>query len=76
MAGVDELIPPQVIAELARSATLRPLIFPVAREPRYTPSAKLAEFVRCRDLTCRAPGCDVPAARCDVDRPLRTATAA
>jgi Domain of unknown function (DUF222) len=67
MAGVDGLIPPQVIAELAKSATLRPLAFPVATEPRYTPSAKLAEYVRCRDLTCRAPGCDVPAARCDID---------
>ena len=67
MAGVDELIPPQVIAELAKSATLRSLALPVAAEPRYTPSAKLAEYVRCRDLTCRAPGCDVPAIRCDLD---------
>jgi hypothetical protein len=67
MAGVDELIPPQVVAELAKSATLRPLAFPVAAEPRYAPSAKLAEYVRCRDLTCRAPGCDVPATRCDID---------
>lgn len=67
MAGADELIPAQVIAELARSATLRPLAFPVAAEPRYVPSAKLAEYVRCRDLTCRAPGCDVPATRCDID---------
>ncbi len=67
MAGVDELIPAQVVAELAKSATLRPLAFPSAAEPRYTPSAGLAEFVRCRDLTCRAPGCDVPAVRCDID---------
>jgi hypothetical protein len=67
MAGVDELIPPQVIAELAKSATLRPLAFPTSAEPRYTPSAKLAEFVRCRDLTCRAPGCDAPAVGCDID---------
>ncbi|WIM85881.1 HNH endonuclease signature motif containing protein [Candidatus Mycobacterium wuenschmannii] len=67
MAGVDELIPPQVVAELAKTATLRPLAFPSEAEPRYTPSAKLAEFVRCRDLTCRAPGCDVPAVRCDID---------
>jgi hypothetical protein len=70
MAGVDELIPPQVVAELAKSATLRPLAFPVAAEPRYAPSAKLAEYVRCRDLTCRAPGCDVPATRCDIDHTI------
>jgi Domain of unknown function (DUF222) len=68
MAGVDELIPPQVVAELAKSATLQPLTFPAAAaEPRYTPSAALADFVRCRDLTCRAPGCDEPATRCDID---------
>lgn len=70
MAGVDELIPPQVIAELAKSATLRPLTFPIVAERRYTPSAKLADYVRCRDLTCRAPGCDAPAARCDIDHTI------
>jgi hypothetical protein len=67
MAGADELIPPQVVAELAKSATLRPLSFPSVAEPRYTPSAALADFVRCRDLTCRAPGCDAPAVGCDID---------
>ena len=39
-------------------------------EPGYTPSAKLADFVRCRDLTCRAPGCDRPAFQCDVDHTI------
>jgi hypothetical protein len=38
-----------------------------APEPRYRPSAGLGEFVRCRDLTCRAPGCDKPADICDID---------
>ena len=33
----------------------------------YRPSAALAEFVRWRDLTCRFPGCDAPAAVCDID---------
>ena len=33
-------------------------------------SAKLAEFVRCRDLTCRAPGCDRPAVGCDIDHTI------
>jgi hypothetical protein len=27
----------------------------------------LADFVRCRELTCRAPGCDKPATHCDLD---------
>jgi hypothetical protein len=27
----------------------------------------LADFIRCRDLTCRFPGCDEPATRCDLD---------
>jgi hypothetical protein len=67
MAGADGLIPAEVVAELAKSATLRPLVVPAAGEPHYIPSAKLGEFVRCRDLTCRAPGCDEPAVSCDVD---------
>jgi len=70
MAGADELIPPEVVAELAKSATLQPLTLPDAAEPRYTPSAKLAESVRCRDLTCRAPGCDEPAFNCDIDHTI------
>ncbi len=39
-------------------------------EPRYIPSAVLATFVRCRDLTCRFPGCDAPADVCDVDHTI------
>ncbi|OBF71667.1 hypothetical protein A5750_19845, partial [Mycobacterium sp. 852002-51613_SCH5001154] len=59
--GVEGLVPAEVVAELAGSATLVPVSVPTEAEPRYTPSAKLADFVRCRDLTCRAPGCDRPA---------------
>jgi hypothetical protein len=70
MAGADGLIPPEVVAELAKSAALRPLIVPVAGEPHYIPSATLAEYVRCRDLTCRAPGCDQPAVYCDIDHTI------
>jgi hypothetical protein len=62
------LIPAQMVAELAKDARLQPLIPPVdVAEPRYIPSARLADFVRCRDLTCRAPGCNRPAVDCDLD---------
>ncbi|WP_448435992.1 DUF222 domain-containing protein, partial [Mycolicibacterium setense] len=36
-------------------------------EPGYRPSAALTEFIQWRDLTCRFPGCDAPAQRCDID---------
>ena len=66
--GAEGLIPADMVAELAKSAKLQPLIPPVdVPEPRYIPSAELAAFVRSRDLTCRAPGCDRPAVDCDLD---------
>jgi hypothetical protein len=72
MVGSDALIPAELIAELARSATLRPLIHPADAPPEagYTPSQALADFVRCRDLTCRFPGCDRPAIDCDLDHTI------
>jgi len=60
-----------VLADMVRRglAELRPLIHPSQSqpEPRYRPSPALADFVRCRDLTCRFPGCDKPAEFCDID---------
>ncbi|OBG82686.1 HNH endonuclease signature motif containing protein [Mycobacterium sp. E3305] len=68
--GADALITAEVVAELAGSAKLVPLGAPAEAEPRYTPSTRLADFVRCRDLTCRAPGCDRPAVDCDIDHTI------
>ncbi|MCV7168908.1 DUF222 domain-containing protein [Mycobacterium manitobense] len=68
----DGILPPEQIAGLAEHATIRPLIHPgdAGPEPRYTPSRTLAEFVRCRDLGCRFPGCDVPAFSTDIDHTI------
>ena len=67
--GGEGLIPAELVAELAKSARLRPLIHPsdCAPEASYTPSRALADFVRCRDLTCRFPGCSRPATKTDID---------
>jgi Domain of unknown function (DUF222) len=68
MPGAEGLISAEMVAEMAKNARLRPVTPPDdVPEPRYIPSAKLADFVRCRDLTCRAPGCDRPAIDCDLD---------
>lgn len=68
LVGAEGLIPADMVAQLAESARLQSLSLPDDEaEPRYQPSAKLADFIRCRDLTCRAPGCDHPAVGCDLD---------
>ncbi|HEX5142226.1 MAG TPA: DUF222 domain-containing protein, partial [Mycobacterium sp.] len=72
IAGSDVLIPAEILRELAETAHQRPIISPVGAvpEPHHDPSRPLADYVRCRDLTCRAPGCDVPAVVCDVDHTI------
>jgi hypothetical protein len=58
----------ETLSDMAATAKIKPLVRPSASPERgYRPSAALAEFVRCRDLTCRFPGCDQPAEVCDVD---------
>ena len=63
---------PLLTAKVAGSAKVVPIIHPgrAAPERRYIPSAVLAWFVRCRDMTCRFPGCDEPAHRCDTDHTI------
>ncbi|MGB9306791.1 MAG: HNH endonuclease signature motif containing protein [Mycobacterium sp.] len=72
IVSADGLITPELVAELAKSARLVPLVHPGDAPPEagYVPSKALADFVRCRDLTCRWPGCDHPAIHCDVDHTI------
>jgi hypothetical protein len=66
------IVPTPLLAELIRfGAKVREVHRPSgAPEPGYLPSTKLAEFVRCRDLSCRFPGCEAPAEFCDLDHTI------
>ncbi|MQA80120.1 MAG: DUF222 domain-containing protein, partial [Streptosporangiales bacterium] len=44
-----------------------PVEAPLPAEPRYTPSARLARFIKARDVTCRFPGCTRKARRTELD---------
>jgi hypothetical protein len=63
------ILPAESVRDLAKSATLKPVTVPSGAEPDpgYRPSAKNADFIKWRDVTCRWPGCDKPAERCDLD---------
>jgi uncharacterized protein DUF222 len=64
------VIDAEQVRELADTATIRPVECPAvtAEEAlRYQPSAALERWIRCRDLTCRFPGCDRKAWICDID---------
>ena len=64
------ILPTALLGGIVERATIRTVRHPggdTAPEPRYGPSPTLADFVRCRDLTCRFPRCDKPAQFCDLD---------
>ncbi|WP_330220079.1 HNH endonuclease signature motif containing protein, partial [Mycolicibacterium peregrinum] len=71
------ILPAESVRDLAATGTVKPVRMPTgnaaeaaesaAAEPRYRPSVALSEFIHWRDLTCRFPGCDAPAERCDID---------
>jgi hypothetical protein len=63
------ILPAESVRDLAATAKLKPLTVPTAPapDPGYRPSARTAEFVRWRDLTCRWPGCDRPVENSDID---------
>jgi len=68
-----ELIPPDTARILAGNAEgwdrifYRPSDGTIAAVDRYRPTAAQRRAVRARDMTCRVPGCEVPARRCDID---------
>jgi hypothetical protein len=64
------VIDAELVRELAEHAIIRPVECPDVSEEqahRYQPSAGLENWIRCRDLTCRFPGCDRKAWICDLD---------
>ena len=62
-------MPTPLLAELIRAGATISHVRPPGDAPEsgYLPSAKLAEFVRVRNLTCRFPYCEQPAEFCDLD---------
>lgn len=70
--GGGMLPAPLLAAKLAGSAKIVPIVWPGDAPPqrRYIPTAVLAWFIRCRDMTCRFPGCDEPAQHCDIDHTI------
>ena len=66
------VIDAEQVRESAATASLR-LADPqttAAAALRYQPSAALERAIRCRDLTCRFPGCSRPATHCDIDHTI------
>jgi hypothetical protein len=64
------VIDAEQVREIAQTATVLPVECPAVTDQealRYQPSAALERWIRCRDLTCRFPGCDRPASHCDID---------
>lgn len=64
-------VPAPLLEDLIRGgATVISLGQHAEAETGYRPSARLAAFIRARDMTCRFPGCDRPATACDIDHAI------
>ncbi|HET9876132.1 MAG TPA: HNH endonuclease signature motif containing protein, partial [Mycobacterium sp.] len=66
------VIDAEQVRELATSAEqgLLDVTADAAAALRYRPTPALARAIRCRDLTCRFPGCHRPAVCCDLDHTI------
>ena len=69
MDGAGSLSPMASERQATRVTSIRDLREGVAEQvaDSYAVPAAMVAFVRGRDGTCRGPGCDVPAANCDID---------
>lgn len=67
--GVIDADQVRELAEAASQLVLDAAVDPAAAR-RYRPSAAVARAVRCRDLTCRFPGCSRRATICDLDHTI------
>jgi hypothetical protein len=72
LLGGGMLPAPVLAAKIAAAAKIVPIVHPGQAPPqrRYIPTAVLATFIRCRDMTCRFPGCDEPAHHSDIDHTI------
>ena len=63
------MLPAVLLDPMLGRAHIRRIVHPgeSPAQDRYLPSRTLAEFIRCRDVTCRFPFCDVPATEADID---------
>ncbi|MCV7420182.1 DUF222 domain-containing protein [Mycobacterium yunnanensis] len=67
-----QFLPGAIACRATVGATITRIVHPGQAPPenRYRPSKKLADFIRCRDMTCRFPGCRVPASQTDIDHTI------
>ena len=72
LMGGGMLPAPLLAAKIAGTAKIVPIRHPgdTATAAALHPHRVLATFIRCRDMTCRFPGCDEPAHHCDIDHTI------
>jgi hypothetical protein len=67
VAGDGQIDAPALTAATAHATIREVNTVTITGQQRRFPSAALADYIRARDLTCRFPGCDVPAWNTDID---------